>query len=168
VPMVTQSNPGSENNGIANAQTFIQQKLDPSLEGTLQHKWMKQTKNVKPEIQWSVYCRMWSPAFERLLEEGEQFGFYMPNDPDPIEKLTFQWLAIPFLQRQMDAYLNMRNSTPRRANRRKILPAGVPNHIFQSPENFMNAKDFTVSVPPEVFKEAEDMYAPEGDPVFEL
>ncbi|KAJ8090301.1 hypothetical protein PM082_018897 [Marasmius tenuissimus] len=168
VPMTTQSDPGTENNGIANCHTWIRQKLDPDLEGTLQHRWMKQTKNVKPEIQWSIFRRMFTPKFEELLEEGETYGFYNPNDPDSVERLTFRWVAIPFFQQELDDYVASRNSTPQRANKKKILPGGIPDHIFQSPEVFNNSKNFTVTVSKEVFEEARNLYAPPNDPVFEL
>jgi hypothetical protein len=50
VPLVTQSDPGSENYGIANAQTVLHHLHDPTLSGTIQHRWMHQKKNVMPEI----------------------------------------------------------------------------------------------------------------------
>ncbi|KIK74605.1 hypothetical protein PAXRUDRAFT_121905, partial [Paxillus rubicundulus Ve08.2h10] len=53
MPMVTQSDPGSENFGIANAHTMLCQWHDPALLGTLQHRWMRSKKNIKPEITWS-------------------------------------------------------------------------------------------------------------------
>ncbi|KAL0062891.1 hypothetical protein AAF712_010212 [Marasmius tenuissimus] len=136
VPVLTQSDPGTENYGIANSQTYIRQKLDPALKGTLQHKWMTKTKNVKPEIQWSVMRKVWTPEFEKLLEEGERLGFYAPNDPDDLE-------------------------------RKKVLPGGVPDHIFESPDLF-DVKNFMIHVPPSLFDETEALYAPPDDPVFQL
>ncbi|KAJ7208648.1 hypothetical protein GGX14DRAFT_342364, partial [Mycena pura] len=38
---------GNENNGIANVHSTIRQRLDPSLEGTLQHKWFFDKMNIK-------------------------------------------------------------------------------------------------------------------------
>ena len=46
IPMITQSDPGSKNVRIAYAQTVLRQMHDPTLEGFVQHKWMR-TKNVK-------------------------------------------------------------------------------------------------------------------------
>lgn len=47
IPLITQSDPGSENYGIANCQTVTRQRLDPSLQGSLQHRWMnKKAMNV--------------------------------------------------------------------------------------------------------------------------
>ena len=51
--MITQSDPGTENYGIANGHTYLRQWHDPNLMGTLQHRWMHQKKNVVPEIRWS-------------------------------------------------------------------------------------------------------------------
>ncbi|KAG2155220.1 uncharacterized protein EDB93DRAFT_1239155 [Suillus bovinus] len=67
MPMVTQSNPGSENYGIANAHMMLRQWHDPSLHSTLQHRWMRSKKNVMPEIA----C---------LLEHGVNSGWYDSNN----------------------------------------------------------------------------------------
>jgi len=69
---VSQSDPGSENFGIANAQTMLCQWHDPALAGTLQHRWMRSKKNIKPEIMWSQFQRRFTPGFETLLEQGVQ------------------------------------------------------------------------------------------------
>lgn len=68
VPIITQSDPGSENYGVANAHTVIQHRLDPSLENTLQHGVATGHNNIISEIKWSVFCWDFSPGFEDLLE----------------------------------------------------------------------------------------------------
>lgn len=78
--MVTQSDPGTENYGIANAQTFIRQCLDPSLQGTLQHRWMRAKMNIKPEILWSVLRRDFAPGYEAKLQFGIDQGLYDPGN----------------------------------------------------------------------------------------
>ncbi|KAG1722714.1 hypothetical protein EDB19DRAFT_1916525 [Suillus lakei] len=70
IPMVTQSDPGSENYGITNAHTMLCQWHDPALQGSLQHWWMRMKKNVMPEIAWSQMCRHFTPGFETLLDRG--------------------------------------------------------------------------------------------------
>lgn len=80
MPLITQSDPGSENYGIANCHTGICQRLDSALEGTLQHRWMRNKTNIKPEIFWSQLRRQWSPGFENILEEGLQNQWYNPDD----------------------------------------------------------------------------------------
>ncbi|KZT49991.1 hypothetical protein CALCODRAFT_445088, partial [Calocera cornea HHB12733] len=40
IPLLTQSDPGTENNGMANCQTMLRHQLDPSLWDALQHQWM--------------------------------------------------------------------------------------------------------------------------------
>ncbi|KAG1798669.1 uncharacterized protein HD556DRAFT_1440373 [Suillus plorans] len=54
MPLVTQSDLGTENFGIANGHTLLRQWHDPALQGTLQHRWMRTKKNVMPEITWSL------------------------------------------------------------------------------------------------------------------
>lgn len=73
---MTQSDPGSENVGIANAHTSIRHRLDPSLSGTIQHKWCRGHSNIKPEIAWSQLRAHWSAGFEEILELGLSQGLY--------------------------------------------------------------------------------------------
>lgn len=84
VPLVTQSDPGTENYGIANCHTNIRHRLDPSLANTLQHRWMRKKANIKPEIAWAGLRRTWSEGFENILDAGHLNGLYDPDDP--IEK----------------------------------------------------------------------------------
>lgn len=81
MPLVTQSDLGTENYGVANAQTELRQKLDPGLVGTLQHRWMGKGRNVKPEIAWSQLRRRFTPGFEDLLDLGLEMGLYKPHIP---------------------------------------------------------------------------------------
>ena len=76
IPLITQSDPGSENYGIANAHTMLRHLHDPRLVGTVQHCWMRSKKNVKPEITWSQLRRRFSPGFENLLDIGVNEGWY--------------------------------------------------------------------------------------------
>ncbi|KAG1721252.1 hypothetical protein EDB19DRAFT_1646599 [Suillus lakei] len=76
MPLITQSDLGTENFGIANAQTLLRQHYDPDLRGTLQHRWMRSKKNVMPEITWSQLRRRFTPGFETLLDHGVNEGWY--------------------------------------------------------------------------------------------
>jgi hypothetical protein len=67
-PLVTQSDPGTENYNIAYAHTFIRHALDTSLEGTIQHQWIRTCKNVKPKAAWWRLRAIWVPGFEEMLE----------------------------------------------------------------------------------------------------
>jgi hypothetical protein len=58
-------------------------------------------------------------------------------------RLVFRWLAIPWLQREADSYVYDHNTTRRRANRRKVLPNGIPDVMFEYPET-VDALDFKV------------------------
>lgn len=78
--MVTQSDPGTENFGVANAQTMLRQMNDSSLSGFVQHRWMCSKKNIMPEIAWSQFRRHFAPGFEALLDEGVVEGWYNPHN----------------------------------------------------------------------------------------
>ena len=67
IPLTTQSDPGTENYGVANVQTLLRHQLDSTLVGTLQHRWMRNKANVKSEANWSVFRRDFAPGFEDLL-----------------------------------------------------------------------------------------------------
>jgi len=58
---------------------------------------------------------------------------------------VFRWLFIPWLQVEIDAYVNRINNTRKRADRNKVLPHGPPNDIFTSPERY-GCLDFKVSI----------------------
>jgi hypothetical protein len=57
--------------------------------------------------------------------------------------LTFQWLAIPFVQHELDLYTTMHNTTTRRSNKHKVLPHGIPQQMFQYPST-VDSYDFKV------------------------
>ena len=81
MPLITQSDLGSENYGVANAESILHQWHDPNLKGTVQHHWMWHKKNVMPEIAWLQLCRHFTPGFEAILEEGVTKGWYDINRP---------------------------------------------------------------------------------------
>ena len=80
MPLLTQSDPGTENNGVANAQTALRHLQDPSLAESLQHKFVGGKRNIKPEIAWRLLRMSWTPGFEILLNEGLIQGWYNPDD----------------------------------------------------------------------------------------
>ncbi|KZT50460.1 hypothetical protein CALCODRAFT_504712 [Calocera cornea HHB12733] len=166
IPMLTQSDPGGENNGIANAQTMLRQLLDPTLIGQLQHKWMRGHANVKPEIRWGQLRREFTRAYEDLFDMGVHRGWY--DRDNPLEYNVFRWLAIPFLKRNLDEYIKMYNTSKPRRDKTKVLPLGRPEHILHHPERFDNAKNFKVLVTEEDIQYVEELYAPPDHPVFQL
>ena len=78
--MVMQSDPGTENFGVANTQTLLCQMYDPMLQGFVQHRWMWTKQNIIPEIVWSQLCWCFTPGFEVLLEEGVDSCWYDPDN----------------------------------------------------------------------------------------
>ncbi|KAJ7763607.1 hypothetical protein DFH07DRAFT_867353 [Mycena maculata] len=157
LPVFTQSDPGNENNGVANVQTIMHQRLDPNLAGTLQHKWMTEKNNVKNEGNWSVMRADLSPGLEDLFEFGIQNGWY--DVGNPLENLIFRWLAIPFVQIQLDIWVNHRNKTKPRRDKHKVLPHGIPELLR------------TISMIPvssQILDEMEARFAPPDHEVFQL
>jgi hypothetical protein len=163
MPIVTQSNPGSENYGITNGHTMLCQWHNPALQGSLQHHWMRSKKNIMPEIMWSQMQHRFMPGFEMLLDHGVTSGWYDTNNTLQLcvwfvlvvcpymdtnlefkFRMIFHWAFIPWLQWELDAYQDQVNNTRKWWDRNKILSHGAPNIIYQSPENF-GILDFKVS-----------------------
>ncbi|PPR07577.1 hypothetical protein CVT24_007318 [Panaeolus cyanescens] len=164
MPLITQSDAGTENYGIANAQSFLRQYYDPQLQGTLQHRFMSGgSKNVKAEIIWSQYRRRFAPGYEDLLEKGEINGWFEVNDE--LDRLVHRWLFIPWLQTCLDGWVDMFNCSRKRADSNKILPHGVPNDIFQEPERY-GALNFGVDQ--DGLNHVRQLFAPPEHAVFQL
>ncbi|KAF8198902.1 hypothetical protein K438DRAFT_1966869 [Mycena galopus ATCC 62051] len=164
-PVFTQSDPGNENNGVANAQTIMRQTLDPTLVGTLQHMWKTKKNNVKSEANWSVMRADLAPGLEDLFEFGAQSGWY--DVGVPLQNLVFRWLAIPFVQVQLDIWVRHRNETKPRSDKHKVLPHGIPALMREKPE-FYGLLDFKIPVSPEMLDEMEAQFAPSDHEVFQL
>jgi hypothetical protein len=79
--LITQSDLGTENYGIANCHTLIRHRLDPTLRDTIQHRWRRDKMNIKPEIAWSQIRRQFTPGFENILDFGIHNDLYNPGDP---------------------------------------------------------------------------------------
>ncbi|KAJ7650764.1 hypothetical protein FB45DRAFT_820169 [Roridomyces roridus] len=165
IPLVSQSDPGTENFGMANGHTLLRHMHDPALVGTLQHRWMNKTKNVMPEIAWSQLRRRFAPGFEDILDIGVTNGWYEPGNLR--ESLVFRFVFIPWLQAELDAYMDRLNDTQKRADRNKILPHGVPSDVFENPEEY-GALDFKVRVRPDAIAQVRQLYAPPDHEVFAL
>ncbi|KZO89445.1 hypothetical protein CALVIDRAFT_464988, partial [Calocera viscosa TUFC12733] len=165
IPLLTQSDLGSENNGIAKAHSVLRQLLDPTLEGTLQHNWKPGHGNIKPEAKWSQVRREFSPGCEAMLDQGLHNRWYNPSLP--LDHYLFRWLAIPFLQAKLDNYVEMYNSSKPRPDKKKVIPVGIPNEILQYPARW-RARNFMVHVKEEDISYVEKQWAPPDHPVFEL
>jgi hypothetical protein len=81
IPLTTQSDLGTENYSVASVQTLLRHQLDPTLVGSLQHRWKRNNANVKSEANCSVFRRDFALGFEDLFEQGENHGWYDVNNP---------------------------------------------------------------------------------------
>ena len=70
--IITQIDPGTENSGVANAQTVMHHCLDPSLASTLQHNYALGHNNLLSGKKWSIFCHDFCQGFEDILEQGLQ------------------------------------------------------------------------------------------------
>ncbi|KAI6010570.1 hypothetical protein BKA83DRAFT_16275 [Pisolithus microcarpus] len=165
IPMVTQSDPGTENFGIANVQTMLRQMHDPTLEGFIQHRWMRTKKNIAPEIAWSQLRCRFSPGFEALLEEGVDAGWY--DVDNTLQCMIFRWVFIPWLQAELDNYRDRINHSRKRRDKKKVLPHGIPDLIYHCAEDY-GALDFKVMVAPGAIDYVEQLYITQNHVVFDL
>ncbi|KAK7037191.1 hypothetical protein R3P38DRAFT_2359180, partial [Favolaschia claudopus] len=95
IPMISQSDLGPENFGIANCQTATRQRLHVTLVGSMQHRWVnKKAMNVKPEATWSVLKAELLKLSSTIFEKNS----------NAILRLIFRWLAIPWVQHELDVW----------------------------------------------------------------
>ncbi|THH04666.1 hypothetical protein EW146_g10119 [Bondarzewia mesenterica] len=165
MPLLTQSDLGTENHGVANGHTTLRHLHDPSLAASLQRKFLGGHRNIKPEIAWRQVCQRWAPGFEDLLDFGVNSGLYNPDDP--LERMVFHHIFILWLQKELDKFrLHFNNSKPR-YDRNKVLPHERPDNIFECLEDF-GTVDFSVKVDPNHLSSVRNQFAPPDHFVFDL
>lgn len=54
----------------------------------------------------------------------------------PHHSLVFRWLAIPWLQSELDKWIIMCNRSASWSNTKKVLPHGIPELMWQKPEQY--------------------------------
>ncbi|KAJ7203033.1 hypothetical protein GGX14DRAFT_399001 [Mycena pura] len=178
MPLVTQSDPGSENYGIVNGHTMLRHLHDPSLVGTLQHRWMRQKKNVMPEIAWSQLRHRFTPGFENILDIGVENGWYDPDNLLEAHIFSFFLSVILFVLSDLFLFCFYPVAPARAgcipqqnqqycADKNKILPHGVPNDMFEHPQDY-GILDFKIRVVPEHIQTVRELYAPTTHEVFQL
>ncbi|KAG6372780.1 hypothetical protein JVT61DRAFT_7179 [Boletus reticuloceps] len=163
--MITQSDPGTENFGIANTQTMFRQMHDPTLSGFVQQRWMRSKKNIIPEIAWSQLRHRFTPGFKALLDDGVKEGLYDPYNT--LQKMLFRWLFIPWLQQELDSYVYRVNNTRKRHDKNKVLPHGIPELIHRCAADY-GALDFKVTITPDAIDHVRQLYINPNHPVFDL
>ncbi|CAK5263853.1 unnamed protein product [Mycena citricolor] len=165
IPLVSQSDPGSETVRIANGHTTLRHLHDPNLAGTSQHRYMRKKKNVMPEITWSMMRRRFTPGFENILDEGVNNGWY--DTGNLLQALVFRWVFIRWLQAELEGYQNRVNMTAKRQDRNKILPHGVPQHMLEYPEEYA-VLDFKIKVQQQHIDAVRQEYASPDHDIFNL
>ncbi|EGN94795.1 hypothetical protein SERLA73DRAFT_155521 [Serpula lacrymans var. lacrymans S7.3] len=115
MPLITQSDPGTENYSIANDHTLLRYMQDPALD----------------------------------------------------KMLVFHYVFIPWIQQELDRFVDRFNRTKPRHNSHKLLPHGHPIDIFNQPEKF-ELRDFVVKIHPPYLTEVRKKYAPPDHHVFNL
>ena len=111
---------------------------------------MQEKSNIPPEITWSQVRRRWTPGFENILDFGLWQGWFDIHNSidwslplpcpyaktDSIDRLLLRWVIIPWLQCEMDRFHDHFNNTRKCQDKHKVLPQGVPNHIYENPEAY--------------------------------
>ncbi|THG92966.1 hypothetical protein EW026_g8128 [Hermanssonia centrifuga] len=102
-------------------------------------------------------------GYKNILSRGHDI--YDPGNT--LQKLVFLWLAVPWLQAELDAYKEEFNSSKKCTDKNKVLPRGIPDLITAKPE-LHGTMDFKVDVSQDVFDAMETKFAPQDNPVFQL
>ncbi|CAK5276735.1 unnamed protein product [Mycena citricolor] len=123
--------------------------------------------NLALDSRWRMHPHgaRFSCCFEDILDFGVNQGWYDPGVL--LEALVFRWVFIPWLQAELDNYRNRVNNTAKRHDRNKILPNGVPSHMFEFPEDYA-ILDFKIKADPVGIQKVRDMYAPPDHEIFQL
>ncbi|KAK6985245.1 hypothetical protein R3P38DRAFT_3450785 [Favolaschia claudopus] len=151
MPLISQSDPGNENLGVANGHTLLRHLHDSALIGTLQHRWMNEKKNIPPEISWSQLRRRFTPGFEDILDVGVNNGWY---DPNILSKRSWMHTAIESI-------------IPRRGLTEQSSATRGAESYVRIPGNY-GVLDFKVKVDPEAVAHVRNLYAPPDHDVFQL
>ncbi|KAJ8077842.1 hypothetical protein PM082_002282 [Marasmius tenuissimus] len=168
--LVIQSDPGSENFCLAKGHTYIRCSLDPNLEGTIQHRWKRDKKNIPPEILWSNLRRRFTPGFEDILDAPTRFPELRYDRSDPLQYNVFKWIFIPWIQAELDGWAEGYNTTRKRRQKDKVLPqGGSPDDMEEYPEEY-GFVNFKINIDPTAsyLAEAEQLWAPPDHEVFKL
>jgi len=65
------------------------------------------------------------------------------QESQAVSSLVFRWIAIPWIQSELDRWMFLRNNTAPRSDTKKVLPHGIPFLIRDKPQNY-NTLDFKV------------------------
>ncbi|KAG9089634.1 hypothetical protein FRC06_001448 [Ceratobasidium sp. 370] len=141
----------------------MRQMLDPSLQGTMQHHWLRKHSNIKPEILWSQFRRRAAPGLEDLMQQGVEHDWYDPFSN--IEMLTFRFVFMPLIQQELNLFVEQYNTSTKCSNTKTSLPAGRPKYIHLHPHQY-DGKQLKVEVPQEAVEHVRALYAPPDHPVF--
>ncbi|KAN0139571.1 hypothetical protein V8E53_002600 [Lactarius tabidus] len=68
IPLVTQSDLGTENVNVTYAQTVLCHQMEPSLDGSIQHQWFCKHRNIKPEIHCLLFCFIFIPFIQQEVD----------------------------------------------------------------------------------------------------
>ena len=96
--------------------------------------------------------RWWRDLHERLeiFFKIQLEGLLRGKKYDPQNQLHRQLLAyvfIPVVQRECDVFVSMWNAHRIRKQKNILLPTGIPNHIFEFPQNYGGeAKGFPLTI----------------------
>ena len=71
--------------------------------------------------------------------------------------LVFRWIAVPWIQSELDKWVIIRNCTAPRSDPKKVLPHGIPELIREKPHKY-GALDFKVSRFFRVFRPMSNTY----------
>ena len=151
IPIITQSDPGTENYGVANAHTVVCHCLEPSLTGTLQHHFTLGHNNIFLERKWSVFCCIflqvlriyWSRVCKVVGTMWVNSCSHIYSVMCFLSSLLFHWIAIPWLQAEINDWVKFKNTTTPQAVKHRILSHGIPALIYSHPSHF-NSINFKV------------------------
>ncbi|KAG6913691.1 hypothetical protein DXG01_004882 [Tephrocybe rancida] len=92
IPVITQSDPSTENFGVANMHTSIRHHMDPSLRDTLQHAFKQNHQNIKSKANWHKVLPHGEPLL--ICNKPESFGVYdykISISPELLDEMELEY-----------------------------------------------------------------------------
>ncbi|KZT62182.1 hypothetical protein CALCODRAFT_418588, partial [Calocera cornea HHB12733] len=80
----------------------------------------------------------------------------------------FQFLAIPMIQADLDRFVRIHNSSCPRSDRRKAMPAEIPNVLLERSDEYGPYYNYKIHISTEQLQTVRALYAPPEHDVFHM
>ena len=132
IPSMLQLDKGTETGLFATVHAFLaKEHADMAPEDTVH--FGSSTSN-RIERYWKEIHERMEKFFKHQLLELWERGHYDPEDEDDRKMLAF--IYIPIVQREVNIFIELWNNSRSRLQKNTLMPDGIPNFIYNNPEEY--------------------------------